>query len=190
MTESEYLLADIILLKIPINTEINFIGVQRNALLNQSDNFNPDTLAEMNKIITSESSAIQDFLLREKYINTIPPGIKHILSDKGEKAQIKGGHKPYLEYLKKQNRKNFITDIPKTYWYILTPLAFLFGLFIDFFKDNLKSTTLQKPLQDTTQLYKTIEILQDSVQYLLHQPKETLYIQKNVLSQSKIEKIK
>lgn len=42
---------------------------------------------------------------------------------------------------------------------------------------------LRQPKQDSTnQSDKTIQVLRDSVQLLLHQPKETLYIQPNHLS--------
>ena len=91
----------------------------------------------------------------------------------------------------KQNKtKPNALEITNKYWYIWTPLIFLIGYFADIFKDDVKSSILKNKSQDTTQLHRTIEVLRDSVQELLHQPKETLYTRQYPLTQSKSDSIK
>lgn len=186
MTEYEYILADLVICKMPINQPFSFNGMYHNILIEKHDKYPQQTINEIHKLIVSNTSSIRTFCLEQGYIKCIDFSLpKDISEPAGKKAKELGGHTQYLEYLKKQQRKSFIIDFPKDYWYIVAIFAALFGFFTDIFKDNLKNTKSQTSQQDTTQLHKTIEILRDSVQYMLHQQKETLYIQKNALSQPK-----
>jgi hypothetical protein len=184
MTEAESILADLVIKKMPINKPFIHRTFCSDILRNELNNYSPEMLKQLSILSIEKSSNTRDFLLRNNYLKTYD-ATRDISTEPGQKAQELGGHKQYLEYLRKQNRKKFIIDIPKNYWYFITPLAFFIGFFTDIYKDNLKSTKSQTQPQDTIRLYNTIETLRDSVQDLLRQPKETLYIQKNVLSQPK-----
>jgi hypothetical protein len=177
MTEPELILSDLVLLKIPINREFTQRAAYNGFLISKQDDYDQDTLAKMNNILTSENSIIIDFLLKEKYINcTNQMHERYMLVEKGEIAQREGGHKQYLIWKAKDDRRKKWEKVPTRYWLMtLAFTAIISPLIVEW---------LRQPKSDTTnQQDKKIQVLQDSVQLLLHQPKETLYIQRNPLSQ-------
>ncbi len=118
MTEAKLILADLIILKIPINTEFTQRGVYHNALYNKHNDYSADILSEMNSIITGDNSIIIDFLRKEKYINCISQFHgTYILSDKGEDAQKAGG---YFKYIEKEKNKTVNTMISEITEYLYT----------------------------------------------------------------------
>jgi len=186
MTDIEYKFVDIIISKIPVNTPFMYYPLVDNLLPQVRPELDDQTFFELSELLGNRKIDVRKFLLENDYITCVNESYpKDALTETGKKVKELGGHKKYLEYLEKQTRKNFIIDFPKNYWYIVTICGVLFGFFTDIFKDNLKNTKFQTSQQDTTQLYKTIEILRDSVQYMLHQQKETLNNQKNLLPQQK-----
>lgn len=191
MTEAEYILADLIILKMPINQPFSVTGLYHNILLGKHDLYSQETIDQIHKLVISNTSSIRDFLLRQEYISVHDYRLpKDISTPTGQKAQELGGHKQYLAWKAKQDKSKRFENLPNKYWYIWTPLLFFLGYFADIFKDDVKSSILKNKSQDTSQLHHTIEALRDSVQELLHQPKETLYIQQSPLTQPKSDSIK
>lgn len=136
MTEAEYILADFVLLRMPIGKAIDmhfFIGMH---LLQHLQEKYPDNIySEIREIlINNNQERITIFLYKEKYIE-IAQGIlsqKHIITDKGIQAQDLGGHEKYNEWVNKQERKNSIEDFPKRKWFIYEPLKLLLTIIITF----------------------------------------------------------
>lgn len=129
MTEAELILADLVLLKLPVNREFTQRGAYNGVLLGKQDDYDQDTLAKMNNVLTSENSIIIDFLLKEKYINcTNQMHGRFMLSDEGEEAQRQGGHKQYLEWAAIEKRKKEFEEFPKKKWHIYEPIKWLLFL--------------------------------------------------------------
>lgn len=185
MTDADYILADLIIKKMPVNQPFNLTVFCSNILEGESlENYNPETLQQLSNAALKNSSAARAFLLEKGYLKVCDASIpKDISTESGQKAQELGGLKQYLDYLKKQNRKNFLIEFPKRYWYIVAIGGFLVGKSWDYVFSDISTIQTKNELQDTSRQDKTIQALRDSVQVLLRQPKETLYIQKNPLIQ-------
>ena len=72
MTEAQLILADIILLKLPIGRQIDIIAFMGPHLFDGRQNeFKQPILDEINNIIASKSDVIRTFLLKENYISVV-----------------------------------------------------------------------------------------------------------------------
>ena len=111
---------------------------------------------------------------------------KDIADDPGKKAKELGGHQQYLTWKAKQDKQSNWETIPAKRWLTILVLTNLFTAGLPILIGLLQEPKSTKG----SQLQQEIQALRDSVQELLHQPKETLYIRQNPLSQSKSDCIK
>jgi hypothetical protein len=96
MTEAQLILADLVLLKLPVGRQLDVVGFAGSHLFEGKQIPQP-LLDEINKIISSRSDVIRTFLLKEKYIETVNYMASwDVITDKGHKAQELGGHSQYL----------------------------------------------------------------------------------------------
>jgi uncharacterized protein (UPF0297 family) len=163
MTEAEYIVADLILLKCPINQPFRLLGLSNNLLQGKNDLYQQDTFDEMVQVMLYRIDTVRQFFLREKYIKVIDWST-HLdqLTEEGELAQKLGGHKKYQEYLIEQARLKNIEDFPKKKWFIYEPIRIIAGFIITGFagwligyhqgKNEIKKidrTDTLKPIQST-----------------------------------------
>lgn len=128
MTEAELILADLVLMKLPVGRQLEINGFMGPHLFEgKQDKIPQRTTEEISKIIALRSDAIRTFLLKEKYITTVNYMIPwDVMTDKGEKAQELGGHEKYLDW---ENKKNTIKKIKNCAFWATFGLAFLSALY-------------------------------------------------------------
>ena len=72
MTDAEFILADLILMRLPVGRQLSIVGFMGSHLFEgKQDQLSQTTLEEINKIIASRSDVIRTFLLKEKYITIV-----------------------------------------------------------------------------------------------------------------------
>ncbi len=132
MTEAEYNVADILLLKMPDHVAFSVVGFMGgNILLGLHDKYSPEMIQEIGAIMQSGNDSVRKFLLREKYLEIIDHKIPHdMLTDKGLKARELGGHKQYQAWEQEEERKRNFENLPKKHWLPYDIVKFSLGLLI------------------------------------------------------------
>ena len=90
------------------------------------------------------------------------------LTAKGKIAKREGGHLKYLEWEKKENKKQKKLNIQQKYWLLFAVIAYIGGIFSPILTDIFRSIVLekkstQKISQDTTLSNKPIQAKVDTV---------------------------
>ena len=160
MTEAEFILADLVLLKLPVNREFTQRGAYNDVLFGKQSDYNQDTIAEMNKIVSNDNSLIIDFLLKEKYINCTNQmhGRFILTEEKGEIAQREGGHNQYLKWKENEEAKLKKGEAPKRNTIIYDALkiavTLILGIIIGKYSCNqpLKADNDQSEIQQETKM--------------------------------------
>lgn len=185
MTEADYILADLIIKKMPINQPFNLRIFCSNIFKGEAlENYKPEMLQQLSNAALNNYSLARAFLLEKGYLKVYDASIpKDISTDIIPKVKELGGHQQYVTYLKKQNHSNCLIEFPKKYWYIVAVVGFLAGKSWDYIFNDTSTTQTKSELQDTNRQDKTIQALRDSVQLLLHQQQSTLNNSKIPLSQ-------
>lgn len=137
MSEEELIIADIVLLKIPMGRHISIYSLmQSNTILNGiEEKYSLETCDKIRTFYATDRrshNTIRDFFLREGYIMLANRTISYdILTEKGIKAQAAGGHRNYTKIQKKKGRWEWLENFPKKKWFIYEPmkwgLPFLLG---------------------------------------------------------------
>ena len=87
MTEAQLILADLILMKLPVGRQLDIVGFTGSHLFQDKQIAQP-IMDDINRIISSRSDEIRTFLLKEKYIETVNYlSSWDVITDKGHKAQ-------------------------------------------------------------------------------------------------------
>ena len=129
LTEAEFILADIILLKIEHNTDFRMQRYLHNVTIGLHDTKPENIYKEICDIVTLRSSVIEDFLRTQGYIRFTDPSTHlYVLTQKGEDAQQQGSHQQYLDWVAREKRKKGFEDFPKKKWHIYEPLKWLLFL--------------------------------------------------------------
>ena len=184
MTEAEYILADLVINKFPIHEPFTLDRVYNKILDWKHDQYSQTTLDELYNLINTQNPAIITFLLDNGYILVSEPRHpRYSVTEPGKKAKELGGHKQYLAWKEKEDKAKQRQNIPTKYWLVIL-------VFTSILSPILVNKLTENKQVETTQQDKKIQALRDSVQLLLDRPKETLYIQPNPLSQSKIDTTK
>lgn len=137
MKEEELIIADIVLLKIPMGRHISIYSLmQSNTILNGiEEKYSLETCDKIRTFYATRRShnTIRDFFLREGYIMLAHGTTSYdILTEKGIKAQAAGGHKNYIKQEKKKNRWEWLGNFPKKKWFIYEPSKWLIAMLIGF----------------------------------------------------------
>jgi hypothetical protein len=162
LTEAELILADLILLKLPVGRQLDVVGFMGSHLLEgKQDQFPQQILDEINKIIASRRDVIRTFLLKEKYISVVNHMVPwDMITDKGNKAQELDGHSKYKEWEQKETDRikrdqNKINWPQKNWWVILILSTIIFPIITGLILEGRK-----KP---SNQSHPTIQVVHDTV---------------------------
>jgi hypothetical protein len=164
LTVAEYILADIVLLKIELNTDFRMQRYLHNVTIGLYDSHPEDICKEICEIVVSRNSIIEDFLRIQGYIKFTDPSTHlYILTQKGEDAQKCGGHKQYLDWVEKEKEKSKKGEIPKQntiiYDTIKIVIPLIAGIFIGRYACNQPSKTDNDQSKDQP---KTQVVIQDT----------------------------
>lgn len=131
MTEAEYILADIVLLKFPVNQPFTTAGLYHHILVGIQDKYSHAIYEEIKYLVVSSNDSTRQFLLREHYIDVVDYRLpKDKLTEKGEKAQKLGGHKQYQEWEAAETKKKSFQEFPKKQWHLYDLLKIIIGIII------------------------------------------------------------
>jgi len=176
MTEAQLVLADLILMKLPVGRHLDIIGFMGPHLFDgRQDQFQQPILYEINNIIASKSDVIRAFLLKEKYISVVNHMVPwDMITDKGYKAQELGGHNQYKEWERNEINKikreqNKINWPQKNWWVILLLSAIIFPLITGLILEGRKKMIKNSPqnfqiIHDTIYIQK-IDKNQDTLNF-------------------------
>jgi hypothetical protein len=161
LTEAQYNVADIVLLKMPSQTPINIPAYMQSVLVGCQDKFSPEIFSQMQGVAISRDSTIRTFLLHQEYTTTIDHTIQRdMLTKKGELAKELGGHKEYLHWEEQEKIKDRKGQFPKRNVILYDSIKILISLFAGIFigryacnqppKSNSVQYTTQSPSKDTS----------------------------------------
>ncbi len=164
MTDAKYELADLLLLNFPIQTAVGTLAFM-NSILASTRNYTPEMANNIQQLIIKGERDARLFLLQQGYLETVDHKIpQDKLTTKGEKAQLLGGHKQYIEWEEREKRKQAVEDFPKKKWWLYKPLELsagfilttILGFFLGYFKGSHDATKkeqvkIQSPVQQSPQ---------------------------------------
>ena len=107
LTEDEYILADLMLIKFPYNEERHTLAIFPSIMTGENSKFDSETFNRLAHLANSKPRQVRNFLLEQDYLdctNMSMPTDK--LTEKGKIAKREGGHLKYKEWEKKENKKN------------------------------------------------------------------------------------
>jgi hypothetical protein len=131
VSEAELILLDFALSKAPIGNTFRVNGLLHNASIGLQERYSEETVQEINQILVSRSDVIRSLLLTEEYIEVVESST-HLdkLRPEGKKAKELGGHKQYIDWEQRENKRKKFEEFPKRKWPIYDLLKIAIPLVI------------------------------------------------------------